>query len=62
MHFISKSKTKGGHVLGTKITQARLTWDCIGAFRLQLPHTEMFAGLDFTVDQSADIKKVETNQ
>ena len=62
MHFISKDKTKGGHVLGAKITQAVLTWDCIGAFRLQLPHAEMFAGLDLTVDQSADIKKVETNQ
>ena len=62
MHFISKDKTKGGHVLGAEIARAILTWDRTDAFQVQLPHTPMFAGFDLTVDRTEDIKKVETNK
>ena len=62
MHFISKDKTKGGHVLGVEIANTELTWDDIDAFQVKLPQNAMFAGLDLTVDQSEDIKKIETNQ
>ena len=62
LHFISKDKTKGGHVLGANITEAVLSWDDIDGFEVKLPENEMFAGFDLTVDQSEDIKKVETNQ
>lgn len=62
LHFISRDKTKGGHVLGVGIADALLTWDDIDAFQLRLPRNEMFAGFDLTVDQSEDIKKVETNK
>lgn len=61
LHFLSKDKTKGGHVLGLKITDAVLTWDDTDGFQMQLPQNEMFAGFDLTIDQSEDIKKVETN-
>ena len=62
MHFISRDKTKGGHVLGLDIVDAVLTWDDTDAFQLQLPQNKLFAGFDLTVDQSEDIKKVETNK
>ena len=62
LHFISKDKTKGGHVLGLNIADAVLTWDDTDAFQMNLPQNEMFAGFDLTIDQSADIEKVEKNQ
>lgn len=62
MHFISKDKTKGGHVLGLSIDEATLTWDDTDTFEMQIPQNEMFAGFDLTVDQTEDIKKVETNE
>lgn len=62
LHFISEDKTQGGHVLGVNIADAILTWDDIDGFEVRLPQNKMFAGFDLTVDQSEDIKKVETNQ
>jgi acetolactate decarboxylase len=62
LHFISGDRSKGGHVLGVNIADAGLTWDGIDGFEVRLPQNDMFAGFDLTVDQSADIKKVETNQ
>ena len=61
MHFLSADKAKGGHVLGLDIEDAVLQWDDIDAFHVQLPQNRMFAGLDLTVDQSADIEKIEKN-
>jgi len=62
MHFISKDKTKGGHVLGLNIADAVLTWDDTDGFQMRLPQNEQFDRFDLTVDQSEDIKKVETNK
>lgn len=59
MHFLSKDKTKGGHVLDADITDAVLTWDDTDGFQMQLPQSQAFSGYDLTVDQSADIEKVE---
>ena len=61
MHFLSADKAKGGHVLGLDIEDGALQWDDIDAFQLQLPQNKLFAGLDLTVDQSADIEKIEKN-
>ena len=61
-HFISGDKTKGGHVLGVSIADALLTWDDIDGLEVRLPQNEKFAGLDLTLDQSEDIKRVETNK
>ena len=60
-HFISKDKTRGGHVLGVQIAEAVSAWADIDAFEVKLPQNEMFAGFDLTVDQSKDIEKVEKN-
>ena len=62
MHFLSKDKTKGGHVLGLQLAEATLTWDEANALQLQLPQSEAFSALDLTVDQSRDIEKIEKNR
>ena len=62
LHFISEDKTKGGHMLDVNISNAVLTWDDIDGLELRLPNNNLFDGLDLTVDQSEDIKKIETNR
>ena len=60
LHFVSKDKEKGGHVLGLSVESAHLGLDYTPGFEMQLPSNEMFNGFDLTIDQSDDIKKVET--
>ena len=60
LHFVSKDKKYGGHVLDLDVDKAELKIDCTNGFNMQLPDTEMFTTLDLTKDQSEDIKKVET--
>lgn len=62
LHFLSKDKTKGGHVLGLHIEEAELIWDDTDAFQMNLPENEMFRGFDLTIDQSEDIEKIEKNK
>ena len=62
LHFISKDKTKGGHVLGVHISEAALTLKDIDAFEVRLPKNEMFSEFDLAVDQSEDIEKIEKNK
>ena len=61
-HFISADKTQGGHVLGVSVANAVLTWDDTDQFQVKLPQSERFSAFDLTVDQSEDIKKIETNR
>ena len=60
LHFVSKDKKYGGHVLELDVDKAELKIDSTQGFNMQLPDTEMFPTLDLTKDQSDDIKKVET--
>ena len=60
LHFVSKDKKYGGHVLDLDVDKAELKIDCTKGFNMQLPDTEMFPTLDLAKDQSEDIKKVET--
>lgn len=62
LHFLSADKTRGGHMLDVRIADAVLTWSDINVFELRLPESDRFAGFDLTVDQSADIEKVEKNK
>ena len=61
MHFISDDRAKGGHVLGLEVKSAKLEWDYTNGFKMQLPESKAFADFNLQVDQSEDIKKVETN-
>lgn len=62
IHFISKDKTKGGHMLGLNIADAILTWDGTDSFQLRLPQNDQFNSFDLTVDQSKDIEKIEKSK
>ena len=61
LHFLSDDKTKGGHVLGLQIEKADISLDITDSFEMKLPDNDMFSGFDLTIDQSEDIKKVETD-
>ena len=54
-------KAKGGHVLGLRIEKADIALDLTDSFEMKLPDNDMFSGFDLTIDQSEDIKKVETD-
>ena len=59
-HFVSDDKTKGGHVLDLSADELVAGIDSTRGFSMLLPDNDMFNGFDLTVDQSDDIKKVET--
>ena len=59
-HFISDDRKTGGHMLDLKFDSAELKWDYTDGFSMVLPEDEMFKNFDLTVDQSEDIKRVET--
>lgn len=59
LHFISKDKTKGGHVLDLSISSSTITIDQTNGFELYLPDGDYFKSLNLTVDQDDDIKEVE---
>ena len=61
IHFVSKDKSRGGHVLGLQIADAVLNWSDIDAFEVKLPQNGKFSDFDLTVDQSRDIEKIEKN-
>ncbi|MBI4706506.1 MAG: acetolactate decarboxylase [Candidatus Omnitrophica bacterium] len=52
MHFLSRDKTKGGHVLGLSLNNAVIKIDDINRFIMELPKSQDFYNLDFSV--SAD--------
>ncbi len=59
-HFISEDRKAGGHVLDLSATETNVTMDRTDYFSMTLPDNEMFNEFDLTIDQSEDIKKVET--
>lgn len=61
MHFISKDRTKGGHLLGINVSHATLRLCDIDALDLRLPPNESFHLFDLSVDQTKNIEKVEKN-
>lgn len=61
LHFISDDKAKGGHVLGLQIEKADISLDLTDNFEMKLPDNDTFSDFDLTIDQSEDIKKVETD-
>ena len=61
-HFISEDRTAGGHVLDLSADTVLVSMDRTDSFSMTLPDNEMFNNFDLSVDQSADIKKVETGE
>lgn len=60
-HFISKDRKKGGHILDLNVKSADIMIDYTEKFNMILPNNDMFKNFDLSIDQSKDIKKVETN-
>ena len=61
-HFISDDRQAGGHVVNLRGDKATIKWDYTQEFSMKLPDSEAFKDYDLTVDQSEDIKKVETGE
>lgn len=61
-HFVSDDRLSGGHVLDLEAEELDVSMDRTDSFSMVLPDNDMFNGFDLTIDQSDDIKKVETGE
>jgi len=59
LHFISKDRSAGGHILDFTVEEALLTLDTCNRLNLILPEAEHFASLDLTQDRTHELEKVE---
>ncbi len=62
LHFVSKDKTKGGHMLNADLLSGSLKMDVISDLNLKLPNTDSFSSLDLNKDLSSDTEKVESKK
>ena len=60
-HFLSKDRTKGGHVLECAGEALRLQIEIVKEFHLSLPDSEEFLRADLTTDRSKDLSAAEGN-
>ncbi len=60
-HFLSKDRTKGGHVLECAGNDLHLQVEMVKEFHLSLPDTEEFLQADLTADVSKDLSAAEGN-
>jgi acetolactate decarboxylase len=60
-HFLSKDRTKGGHVLECAGVNLRLQVEMVKEVHLSLPDTEEFLRADLTADVSKDLSAAEGN-
>lgn len=60
-HFLSKDRTKGGHVLECAGRDLRMQIEMVNDFHLSLPDTEEFLRADLIVDVSKDLSAAESN-
>ena len=61
LHFISDDRTIGGHILDLKLEKGLVTMDQTRGFNMILPDADSrYAAMDLTLDQSADLRKVES--
>ena len=58
-HFLSKDKTRGGHVLDLQVEGARIRVDQSRGFSMELPESEEFLKSRFEGDTLESIAKVE---
>ncbi|HNR93702.1 MAG TPA: acetolactate decarboxylase [Kiritimatiellia bacterium] len=60
LHFISRDRTQGGHILGFELAEGRGEVDLLSRFHLQLPQdAESFAAADLSRDRSEELHAVE---
>ena len=60
LHFISRDRTQGGHILGFELAEGRGAVDLLNRFYLQLPgNAESFAAADLSKDRREELHAVE---
>jgi acetolactate decarboxylase len=59
LHFISRDRARGGHVLTFELVTGTAQVDMLDRFEMQLPATEDFATVDLARDRQSDLKGVE---
>lgn len=62
LHFISKDRSFGGHILAFELLTGRAQVDALDRFVLQLPATEDFADADLSRDRRQDLMGVEKDR
>ncbi|MEO6053204.1 MAG: acetolactate decarboxylase [Chthoniobacterales bacterium] len=58
-HFISRDGTKGGHVLGCSIRNAKIQVDDLSDFRMVLPKNRSFLKVDLSEHRAEALRTVE---
>lgn len=59
LHFLSKDKMKGGHLLAVSVKNASITLEDKNDYEILLPSNKEFKSLDLTADLKKATKKVE---
>ncbi|MEM9630068.1 MAG: acetolactate decarboxylase [Pseudomonadota bacterium] len=59
LHFISKDRSKGGHLIGVKATNLKAQLHLETDFHVAVPETEQFLAADLKDDPSADLAIAE---
>ena len=62
LHFISRDRARGGHVLAFKLVTGRAQVDALDRFAMKLPATEDFATADLARDRQQDLQGVEKDK
>lgn len=60
LHFVTRDRTQGGHVLGLATTAGAVGVDEASGFAMQLPQDAGFGALDLTRERGTDLYKVES--
>ena len=59
LHFITKDKKAGGHLLQCQMQNVKIEVDCTSEFYMVLPKSSEFYKLDLTKEKQAELEKVE---
>ena len=59
IHFITKNRKAGGHMLGCRLHKAKIEIDYLSSFKMDLPKTTTFYNLNLSQQKSNDLEKVE---
>lgn len=62
LHFVDKTRTKGGHVFDLALTDGDLILDKADGFYMTMPAGASFQGMDLTDVSKSDIAQVETGK
>ena len=59
LHFLSRDRKRGGHVLDMALSSAELRWDRAEQFLLRIPDNREFHEVDLDKDRSLELDQVE---